>query len=66
MILYHDGALIESAKIRTYNYSQGRVTEEVWNPESNSIEVPIDLLAKLKAMALQELGLGETLYFAMN
>ena len=37
--------------------------EEVWNPDSNSLEVPIDLLAKLKARALQQLGLGEVLYF---
>ena len=37
--------------------------EEVWNPDSNSLEVPIELLAKLKARALQQLGLGEALYF---
>ena len=37
--------------------------EEVWNPDSNSLEVPVDLLAKLKARALQQLGLGEVLYF---
>ncbi|MDG2109240.1 MAG: cell surface protein SprA [Flavobacteriaceae bacterium] len=45
------------------NMSNRYSAEEVWNPESNSIEVSIDLLAKLKAKALQELGLGETLYF---
>ena len=45
------------------NTSNRYSAEEVWNPESNSIEVPIDLLAKLKAIALQELGLGQTLYF---
>lgn len=45
------------------NESNQYSAEEVWNPDSNSIEVPIDLLAKLKAMALQKLGLGETLYF---
>ncbi len=45
------------------NTSNRLTSEEVWNPESNSIEVPIDLLAKLKAIALQKLGLGETLYF---
>ena len=27
------------------------------------MEVPVDLLAKLKARALQQLGLGEVLYF---
>ena len=37
--------------------------EEVWNPDSNSLEVPIDLLAKLKTLAIQQLGLGETIYF---
>jgi hypothetical protein len=37
--------------------------DEVWIPDSNSLEIPIDLLAKLKAKALQQLGLGETLYF---
>ena len=45
------------------NTSNRYSAEEVWNPESNSIEVSIDLLAKLKAKALQQLGLGETLYF---
>jgi len=45
------------------NTSNRYSAEEVWNPESNSLEVPIDLLAKLKAKALLQLGLGETLYF---
>ena len=45
------------------NTSNRFSAEEVWNPESNSIEVSIDLLARLKAMALQQLGMGETLYF---
>ena len=47
----------------TENISNRLTAEEVWIPDSNSIEIPIDLLAKLKAKALQRLGLGETLYF---
>ena len=45
------------------NTSNRLTADEVWNPESNSIEVSIDLLSKLKAEALQKLGLGKTLYF---
>jgi cell surface protein SprA len=47
------------------NTSNRYSAEEVWNPESNSLEVPIDLCwLKLKAKALfSNLGLGETLYF---
>lgn len=45
------------------NTSNRYSAEEVWIPESNSIEVSIDFLAKLKAIALKELGLGQTLYF---
>ena len=47
----------------TENNSNKLNAEEVWNPDSNSLEVPIDILAKLKALALQKLGLGKTLYF---
>ena len=47
----------------TENISNRLTAEEVWIPDSNSLEIPIDLLAKLKAKALQRLGLGETLYF---
>jgi len=48
-----------------YNEDQSnRLTaEEVWIPESNSLEISTELLSKLKAKALQQLGLGETLYF---
>ena len=45
------------------NNSNKLSAEEVWNPDSNSLEVPIDILTKLKALALQQLGLGKTLYF---
>ena len=45
------------------NVSNSLTSEEVWIPDSNSIEVSIELLSKLKAKALQKLGLGETLYF---
>ena len=45
------------------NTSNRLSAEEVWIPESNSLEIPVDLLSKLKAKALQQLGLGETLYF---
>src|SRR6056300_901504 len=45
------------------NTSNRLSAEEVWIPESNSLEIPIDLLSKLKAKALQQLGLGETLYY---
>jgi cell surface protein SprA len=45
------------------NISNRLTADEVWIPDSNSLEIPIDLLAKLKAKALQQLGLGETLYF---
>ena len=47
----------------TENMSNRLTAEEVWIPESNALEVPIELLSKLKAKALQQLGLGETLYF---
>ena len=47
----------------TENISNRLTAEEVWIPDSNSLEIPIDLLSKLKAKALQQLGLGETLYF---
>ena len=45
------------------NISNSLTSEEVWIPDSNSIEISIDLLSRLKAKALQKLGLGETLYF---
>ena len=45
------------------NVSNSLTSEEVWIPDSNSIEISIDLLSRLKAKALQKLGLGETLYF---
>ena len=64
---YQDNFYQIEIPLKPTSYSQSvsnrYSAEEVWNPESNSIEVSIDLLAKLKAMALQKLGLGETLYF---
>ena len=45
------------------NVSNSLTSEEVWIPDSNSIEISIELLSRLKAKALQKLGLGETLYF---
>ena len=45
------------------NTSNNLSAEEVWIPESNSLEISIDLLSRLKAKALEKLGLGKTLYF---
>ena len=47
----------------TENMSNRLTAEEVWIPKSNSLEIPVELLSKLKAKALQQLGLGETLYY---
>ena len=47
----------------TENQSNRLSAEEVWIPDSNSIEIPIELLSKLKAKALQQLGMDQTLYF---
>ena len=48
-----------------YSESTGnRLTAEaVWQPESNSIEVPIKLLAKLKAAAINNGSVGRVSYF---
>lgn len=40
--------------------------DEVWQPESNALEVPIKLLAKLKAAAINNSGLGRVSYFDEN
>ena len=45
------------------NTSNRLTAEEVWIPESNSLEIPIELLSKMKAKALQQLGLGQSIYF---
>ena len=37
--------------------------EEVWHPESNSIDVPISLLSKLKAKSLSKGFLNQASYF---
>ena len=37
--------------------------DEVWQPESNALEVPIKLLSKLKAAAINNSGLGKVSYF---
>ena len=37
--------------------------DEVWQPESNALEVPIKLLSKLKAFAINNSGLGKVSYF---
>ena len=37
--------------------------DEVWQPESNALEVPIKLLSKLKAVAINNSGLGKVSYF---
>jgi len=37
--------------------------DEVWQPESNALEVPIKLLSKLKAAAINNSGLGRVSYF---
>ncbi len=37
--------------------------DEVWQPESNAMEVPIKLLSKLKAVAINNSGLGKVSYF---
>ncbi len=37
--------------------------DEVWQPESNALEVPIKLLSKLKALAINNSGLGKVSYF---
>ena len=47
----------------TENQSNRLTAEEVWIPEANALEISMELLSKLKAKALQQLGLGKTLYF---
>ena len=37
--------------------------EEVWIPDANALEVPIEFLTRLKAKALSALGYGKVLYF---
>ena len=37
--------------------------DEVWQPESNALEVPIKLLSKLKAVAINNSNLGKVSYF---
>ena len=37
--------------------------EAVWIPESNSIEIPVRLLSKLKALTLGQMNFTEALYF---
>ena len=37
--------------------------EAVWIPESNSIEIPVSLLSKLKALTLGQMNFTEALYF---
>ena len=44
--------------------SSNRFTaDEVWQPESNALEVPIKLLAKLKAAAINNASIGRVAYF---
>ena len=45
------------------NISNKLSAESVWIPDQNSIEVSLDMLAKLKAKALQRASLGEVSYF---
>ena len=40
--------------------------EEVWQPNSNSIEVTLEQLSQLKAKALQQTALGKAVYFDEN
>ena len=37
--------------------------EEVWQPDANSIEVPLELLSKIKALALGQASFQNPLYF---
>ena len=45
------------------NISNNLSAEAVWIPDQNSIEVSLDLLAKLKARALQKTSIGGVSYF---
>ena len=45
------------------NISNRLTAEQVWIPDVNDLEVSVEFLSKLKAGALQKLGLGKTLYF---
>ena len=47
----------------TENTSNKLTADAVWNPESNSIEVPISLLSKLKSAAINRSTLGGVSYF---
>ncbi|MGC6421514.1 MAG: cell surface protein SprA [Flavobacteriaceae bacterium] len=48
------------------NESNQLTPEEVWQPESNSIEVTLEQLSALKAKALQAVTLGKAAYFDEN
>ena len=56
--------------LKPTNYSESSsnifTADEVWQPESNALEVPIKLLAKLKAAAINNSGLGRISYFDEN
>ena len=45
------------------NSTNKLTAEEVWQPESNALEVPIKLLAKLKAAAINNPSMGRVSYF---
>ena len=45
------------------NISNNLSAESVWIPDQNSIEVSLDLLAKLKARALKKISVGSISYF---
>ena len=45
------------------NTSNNLSAEEVWIPDQNSIEISLDLLAKLKAKSLQRVSAGGASYF---
>ena len=45
------------------NSTNKLTAEEVWLPESNALEVPIKLLAKLKAAAINNANVGRVSYF---
>jgi cell surface protein SprA len=45
------------------NSGNNLTAEEVWNPDSNSLDISVDLLLKLKAAALEKLISGKPIYF---
>ena len=45
------------------NTSNNLSAEEVWLPDSNALEIPLDLLSKIKSLALNQMALGTVSYF---